>query len=136
MTVPDDAELAALAAGDIDEQDLAVLARLAGLYETLDPSPRGLVERISFGITFDALQAEIAELQRSDDLAGVRSDSTTDAQTVTFTSANLTIMVTITALSAENVRIDGWVAPGGGVSVDLRSVDRTLTETADADGRS
>jgi hypothetical protein len=33
------------------------------------------------------------------------------------------------------VRIDGWVAPGGGVSVELRIVDHSLHTVADADGR-
>ena len=44
-------------------------------------------------------------------------------------------MVTITPTAADRVRIDGWVAPGGGVVVELRIVDETRTTTADPDGR-
>lgn len=127
--------LAELAAGLVDADDEHVLHRLAGLYDTVDPVPAQLVERIQFSITLDALHAEIAELQRAGDRAGVRSGEATEAQTVTFTSSNLTTMVTITPTSAERVRIDGWVAPGGGVSVELRTGAATLHTTADPDGR-
>jgi hypothetical protein len=135
MSTPNEADLDALAAGAIDDADLRALARVAQLYERLDPPPPGLVERVTFGITLDALHAEIAEIQRSGDLVGVRSENTTDAQTVTFTSATLTLMVTISALAADRVRIDGWAAPGGGVRIELRSADGTSSQTADADGR-
>lgn len=124
-----------LAGGEIDATDLDHLSRMAQLYDTLDPVPSGLVDRIQFGITLDGLHAEIAELQRSGDLVGVRSDAGTDGQTVTFTSASLSTMVTITPAAPDRVRIDGWVAPGGGVQVELRIVHETLTTTADADGR-
>lgn len=129
------AGLAELAAQQIDAEDLRALAAMAQLYESLDPVPAGLVERINFGITLDALHAEIAELQRSGDLAGVRASGATEAQTITFTSASLTTMVTITVTSADRARLDGWVAPGGGVAVELRVQDHSLHTTADADGR-
>ena len=112
-----------LAAGPIDETDIRVLRRMAGVYSIVDPVPPALVDRIQFGITLDALHAEIAELQRSGDLVGVRSQEATEAQTVTFTSESTTTMVTITPVSADRVRIDGWVAPGrrrGGRAADRR----------------
>jgi hypothetical protein len=120
--------------GPIDDDDLRILGRVAQLYDTIDPVPHGLLERIQFGITLDALHAEIAELQRDDELAGVRGDEVA-ARTVTFTSSSVTTMVTITELSPERARIDGWAAPGGGVEVELRTTDGTLRTTADADGR-
>lgn len=128
-------DLEKVAQQPIDDADLRVLEQVAHLFETLDPVPAGLVERINFGITLDALHAEIAELQRSADLTGVRSTGADAAQTVTFTSASLTLMVTITAVSADRARIDGWVAPGGGAAVELRSRDHSRSTTADADGR-
>jgi hypothetical protein len=124
-----------LAAGEIDDADIRVLQQMAQIHDTLDPVPSGLVDRIQFGITLDALHAEIAELQRSGDLAGVRSETGTDVQTVTFTSASMSTMVTITTTTPDRVRIDGCVAPGGGVLVELRIVHETLATTADADGR-
>jgi hypothetical protein len=127
--------LAELAAGQIDAEDLRALDQVAALFDTLDPVPTGLVERIQFGITLDGLHAEIAELQRCEGLVGVRSSEATQAHTVTFTSASLTTMVTITPQSADRVRIDGWVAPGGGVFVELHIVDQSLRTVADPDGR-
>jgi len=124
-----------LAEGEIDATDVEILARTAAVYAALDPVPTGLLDRIQFGITLDALHAEIAQLQRSGDLSGVRSADATETQTVTFTSANLTTMLTVTVLCSDRIRIDGWVAPGGGVSVELRRVDGSETTVADADGR-
>lgn len=127
--------LADLAAGQIDADDVRVLSQAAHVYDSLDPVPAGLVDRIQFAITLDALHAEIAELHNTGELTGVRSAEATEAQTITFTSASLTTMVTITPISAERVRLDGWVAPGGGASIELRIVPDTRHTTADSDGR-
>src|SRR4051812_21228055 len=135
MSSPNEAEVELLAGQPLDDFDERALRGLKSMYEALDPVPSGLVDRICFGITLDALHAEIAELQRTPDLAGVRSEGATEAQTVTFTSASLTIMITITVLSGDRARIDGWAAPGGGVTVELRSAHGVTVRTADADGR-
>lgn len=127
--------LTVLAAGQIDAGDARVLDELAAGYAIIDPVPAGLAERIKFGITLDALHAEVAELQRCGDLTGVRSGEATEVQTVTFTSESLTTMVTITPTSADRARIDGWAAPGSGLMVELRVVGDNLTTTADSDGR-
>lgn len=123
-----------LTAGAIDDVDVDVLQNIARMYDALDPVPGGLVDRIQFGLTLDALHAEIAELQRSADLVGVRS-ATEGVQSVTFTSTTLTTMVMITPMVGDRVRIDGWIAPGENVAVELRTVDATHETTADADGR-
>jgi hypothetical protein len=122
----------------LDEVDEQLLRELAAVYQAVDPVPDGLVERLQFGVTLDALEAEVARLQRLEaEPAGARSDgaNATAAQTVTFTSASLTTMITITPAGPDRVRIDGWIAPGGGVAVELRVVGDHLRTTADADGR-
>jgi hypothetical protein len=131
----DDAELDALAAGEIDAVDLLALERLARMYETLDPVPPGLAERSAFAITLAGLEAEVAELQRGGDLVGARSDSAADAHTVTFTSATWTTMVTITPSGPDAVRIDGWTVPGARVRIELRLVGTSRHAQADEDGR-
>jgi hypothetical protein len=124
-----------LAAEPIEPADLELLDRIAVLHAALDPVPDGLIERLQFGITLDALHAEIAQLQRVDDLAGARGAEATEVQTITFTSSQLTTMVTISPIAAGRVRIDGWAAPGGGLDVELRIVGGQLQTRADADGR-
>jgi hypothetical protein len=124
-----------LASGGIDDLDLRLLSAVANLYAAADPVPANLVDRVQFGITLDALHAEIAQLQRADDLVGVRSEEATDTQTITFTSASVTATTTITAISADRVRIDGWLAPGAGAGVELRIVGESLHTVADENGR-
>lgn len=124
-----------LAGEAVDERDVEALRLMARLYEALDPVPPGLSERVKFGLTLDALEAEIAELQRSVDLVGTRADPAHDVQSITFTSATLTTMITVTPTSADRARIDGWIAPGGGVSVELRTVGGVREAVADDAGR-
>lgn len=134
MSIPRD--LDQVAGGEIDAADLRALDQLAAMYSRLDPVPPGLADRITFGITLDALHAEIAELQRSGELVGVRAEEApAGAQTVTFTSSDLTTMVTITSAGVDRVRIDGWVDPGAGIDIELRLPSESVHTVADADGR-
>jgi hypothetical protein len=127
--------LTALAAAPIDDVDLAALDQLAAAYADVDPVPDGLIERLQFAITLDALHAEIAQLTRLDDLVGARAEAAAEVRTVTFTSQSTSTMVTITPMSADRVRIDGWVTDGAGMEVELRTVTARLQTTADDDGR-
>lgn len=135
MTDPRQPSLEQLAAGTIDDFDIDVLRRTAELYTSLDPVPSGLVDRINFGLTLEALHAEIAELQRSADLVGVRAEADNDVQSVTFTSSTLTTMVTMTPLAGDRVRVDGWIAPGARVTVELRVGTETRRTESDDVGR-
>lgn len=134
MTTSDERELDALAAEPLDEFDEEALGRIAALYTTADPVPANLVDRIAFGITLDALHAELAELERSPGLAGVRTDEAV-ADTVTFTSASLTVMVTMSVSSVETARIDGWISPSAEHIVELRTPGGNLRTESDEDGR-
>ena len=124
-----------MATGSLDAKDDAVLAAIRELFDRVDPVPAGLGDQVKFALTFQALEAEIAELQRLP-LASpaVRAVDYTRAETVTFTSDSLTAMVTITGLDHETVRIDGWVT-GGHVEVELREQSRSTTVQTDEDGR-
>lgn len=134
MTTPDEQALAALAADEIDDFDVAALDRMAAMYTKLDPVPDNLIDRIAFGITLDAMHAELAELVRSPGLVGVRTDETV-TDTVTFTSESLSAMISISSTTAEAARIDGWITPGGAHSVELRTPSGTMRTDSDADGR-
>ncbi|MGX7681128.1 carboxypeptidase regulatory-like domain-containing protein [Jatrophihabitans sp. DSM 45814] len=136
MNTPNPAAWEALAAEPIDDADLQLMSQLATLYTKVDPVPPDLVERLQFAITLDALNAELAELQQMDAMAGSsRGVEADETKTLTFTSENLTTMVTVTAAGPDRVRIDGWCAPGSGVSVELRQVSASVELQADEDGR-
>jgi hypothetical protein len=119
----------------LDAHDAASLGAVRELFDRIDPVPAMLGDRVKFALTVRALEAEIADLQRLPaEGAGVRSLDYARAQTVTFTTDNLTAMVTITPLGADTVRIDGWVT-GGQVEVELRERSRSSIVDTDDDGR-
>jgi hypothetical protein len=128
-------DLAALAAQPLDDTDAAVLRAVAAEHEARDGTPPGLVDRLQFGVTLDALQAEVAQLQRLDGLVGARGGDAANVQTVTFSTDHLSVMVTVSPAGPDCVRIDGWAPPGGGISVRLRMPALRLDTTADGDGR-
>lgn len=125
-----------LAAEPLDTADSAALNAVRAYFDEIDPVPDGLVERIQFEITLDALTAEVATLTRIDLAdAGVRSTTTEAVRTITFTSETLTTMVTITQHADASVRIDGWAAPGGKIQVEVQLSGGSEQTVADEDGR-
>ena len=139
MTTADDDRLALeeqLAAEPLTNEDLALLNSLRAYYDEHDPVPDGLVERIQFELTLDALNAEVATLTQLDLAgAGTRGAATESVRTITFTSESMTTMVTITPDGEGSVRIDGWAAPGAGIRVEILLTDGTRETYADDDGR-
>jgi hypothetical protein len=125
-----------LAAEPLDRDDLALLNSLRAYYDEHDPVPDGLVERIQFELTLDALQAEVATLTQLDlSMSGARGASTESVRTITFTSESATTMVTISPQGEDLVRVDGWSAPGAGIRVELLLADGARETIADEDGR-
>ncbi|MGI3781999.1 MAG: hypothetical protein ACRYG2_14620, partial [Janthinobacterium lividum] len=128
-------ELAA-AAGPIGAEDLALLERLGTLWQQHDPVPAGLADRIEFALTLDALETEVATLTRLDLAAsGSRSGDTEAVRTVTFTSETLDTMVTLTDAPDGTVRVDGWIAPGAAMRVEVLLEGSRLEVESDDDGR-
>lgn len=125
-----------LAAQPMDALDTEILGRVATMFDTVDPVPAELVERLQFAISLDALEFELAVLELgSDELMAARSDPASAVKSLTFTSDSLTTMVNIAPDGPDRVRIDGWLAPAGGARVELHQGTRVRIESADADGR-
>ena len=125
-----------LAAEKLAPSDYAILNSLRAFYDETDPVPDGLVERIQFEITLDALRTEVATLTQLDmATAGTRGAATEAVRTITFSSESLTTMVTLTPLGDGTVRVDGWAAPGAGIRVDVLLPDGPHSAYADEDGR-
>jgi hypothetical protein len=124
----------------LDDDDQAVLDRLAQVYARLDPPPADLDERVSFAIALADVDGEMdAEVARlSTQLAvgsGARSSERT--QTITFDADSRAVMITIADQADGLVRLDGWLAPGAALRVELRMPEpaRPRIVVADAAGR-
>jgi hypothetical protein len=125
-----------LAAEPLDSDDLALLNSLRAYYDEHDPVPGGLVERIQFELTLDALEAEVATLTQLDlSGAGARGSETEAVRTITFTSESAITMVTVSPEGETLVRVDGWASPGAGIRVELLLADGARETVADEDGR-
>jgi hypothetical protein len=108
------------ASAGLDDIDLSILDQLRRVYDQLDPPPGDLDRRVQFAIAVDNLDLEVFRLQ-DDRLAGAGARSVERSRTVTFDSETLTIMVSIVEGAAGQLRLDGWLAPGGEWRVELRA---------------
>lgn len=123
-----------LAAAPLDAVDLHLLDALRHIHDDLDPVPGDLVDRIKFAMTVAALEAEVAEIVSSATLETVRGTDYDRADTVTFASDGLSVMVSIEHGTTTKVDLVGWVSESG-VEVELRERGRTRTTQVDAEGR-
>lgn len=127
--------------GDADHlgppADASILARIRSLFETADPVPPGLHERVKFRVAVSRLQAEaaaiVAEAVREDPV--LARGTAEESRTITFDSTELTIMIRIDSNTDDTVRLDGWLAPPRRCRVELASPDGFIVTDADADGR-
>ncbi|GAA4410686.1 hypothetical protein GCM10023168_30630 [Fodinibacter luteus] len=123
-----------LAAQPLDAVDLHLLDTLRHLHEDLDPVPGELADRVKFAMTVAALEAEVAQIVSSATLETVRGTDYDRADTVTFASDGLSVMVSIEHGATTRVDIVGWVSETG-VEVELRERGRTRTAVVDEEGR-
>ncbi|HZD73039.1 MAG TPA: hypothetical protein VE776_03995 [Actinomycetota bacterium] len=103
----------------LDDEDEAILDRLAAIHGLLDPPPANLDERVRFAIALDEVDMEVARL--GEDLpvgSGTRSGDRT--RTITFDGESRTVMIMIADRPDGLVRLDGWLAPPAVLRVELR----------------
>lgn len=123
-----------LAAEPVDDVDVRLLAELRDVAAHVDPMPGDLLDRIKFAMTVASLEAEIAQIVTTQDLVAVRGTDYDRADTVTFASDGLSVMVSIEGAGSTTADIVGWVSQGD-VEVELRERGRTRSTRADEDGR-
>ena len=116
----------------LDAADDDLLAAVAAAQARFDPPPVGLVERISFAVSLELMDAELASLSQ-EERAGARGLDPAVTDTLTFTASTLSLMVVLSETDG-GVRVDGWVT-GGGVSVEARTADSIDLQVSDATGR-
>lgn len=116
-------------------QDARLLSQLRGMWERSDPPPPGFLERVSFVIALDDLDAEVMRL-RSEVLEPTGARTAERVRTVSFGSKHLTVMLSIGPEQRGTHRLDGWVAPATEVGVELRTGAGAQRETVtDEHGR-
>lgn len=123
---------------EIDARDLDNVAALADLFETVDPVPEGLVDRLGFALALNEMMAEVAQLSRMPvDAMAVRGETgaAVRAETITFSAESLTAMLSVVRLAHGRVRMDGWVAPAAALDVRLRMQGERRGATSDESGR-
>jgi hypothetical protein len=113
--------------------DASLLLDLREMWETLDPPPADLCERVLFALELQHIEFELLQLLDDLDLVGARGHET--ARTVTFGSDSLTVMVNMSDSAHQPRRLDGWVVPATPLRVELRTITGTRETFADADGR-
>ena len=96
--------------------------------------PDGLVERITFAIGLDDIDAEFMRLTE-EVLVPAGARGAEHVRTITFGGESVTVMVTVTQEGRDVFRLDGWLAPSAALEVELRRADGSLATTADDDGR-
>jgi hypothetical protein len=125
-----------IAAQPLDDLDRSILDTVAEVFRAADPVPAGLTEDIKFALTVQAMHAEVAELQRVGAESALARSEYTQTQTLTFSAETLSVMVTMSPIDADEVRVDGWVTGHDStVRVELRAGARTVSADVDDDGR-
>jgi hypothetical protein len=119
----------------LDHLDLRLLDDLADAYQTADPMPADLPERIRFALALRDLEYEVARLaaQEEQELAGARGAE--QSRTVTFDSDSLTIMIRIDSNADGTRRVDGWLAPPQRRDIELKTAGEPLRAASDEQGR-
>lgn len=117
----------------IDELDELILNDIRTLYQSTDPVPEHLAERVCFALDLVGLEDEIAHLQTAGlEPVGVRGAE--QSRTITFDSESLTIVVQVSR-SGDTMRVDGWLAPPAVHRVRLRAGDTEFQTESDELGR-
>jgi hypothetical protein len=115
--------------------DAGLLAAIREVFESIDPMPADLPERLRFSLALHEIDAEVARFASTADELALAARGTEESRTITFDSESLTIMIRIDANPDDTVRVDGWIAPPDNHRVEMRTADGSIRVTADETGR-
>jgi len=111
----------------------AVLRALRTFWETVDPAPAGLADRVLLALQLRDLDFELLRSHDPVELVGARGAGST--ATLTFSSESFTMMVSLSPSDHDSRRLDGWLAPAAALRVELRTLSGIRATVADPNGR-
>lgn len=122
-------------AGGATPSDFALLDALARMWESHDPPPADLADRMVLAVQVEQLHADLLELESSwAEPVGARGVS--PAHTLTFSNDDVSLLVTVAVGADGRRRLDGWVAPAAGGTVEARRADAAPRQAdVDENGR-
>ncbi|MEV8273135.1 hypothetical protein [Microbacterium sp. NPDC077184] len=114
--------------------DAALFARLRHVWETVDPVPADLIDRMVAAVAVHDLSREYAllTLTSASDLAAVRGES--DTATLQFSDGKTSVLLHISATEHGARRVDGWV-DADPLAIRLVRGDQEWTRDAAEHGR-
>jgi hypothetical protein len=116
----------------LDDADFRLLDEIREMFQSADPMPADLPERIRFSLALRDLEVEVARLAGEEAVA-VRGEE--QSRTITFDSDSLTIMIRIDANRDGTARVDGWLAPPQRREIEMKTVADSLSVASDDQGR-
>jgi hypothetical protein len=119
---------------EMSRSDAELLDQLQAMWESRDPVPEGLVERVTFAIGLDDLDVEMMRLTE-EVLVPAGARGAEHVRTITFGGESITVMVTVSQEGHEAFRLDGWLAPAAALSIELRRSEGSVTTSSDEGGR-
>lgn len=121
--------------GPLEDADFGLLADIRDMFETVDPMPADLPERIRFFLSLRDVEVEVARLAAEEDQRALAVRGMERSRTITFDSDSLTIMIRIDANRDGTARIDGWLAPPQRRDIEMKTATDSLTAASDEQGR-
>jgi hypothetical protein len=113
--------------------DAALFARLRSVWETVDPVPVDLVDRMVAAVAVEDLTREYEQLTLvAGELAAVRSD--TESLTLQFSDGSTSVLLHVTSTADAARRVDGWV-DAAALAVKLIQGDREWSAELGDNGR-
>lgn len=113
--------------------DAALFARLRSVWETVDPMPVDLVDRMVAAVAVEDLTREYEQLTLvAGELVAVRSE--TDTLTLQFSDGTTSVLLHVTATAENDRRVDGWV-DASALAVKLTQGDREWSADLGENGR-
>jgi hypothetical protein len=115
----------------MDDIDMTILDAIGRVMADADPVPPNLIADIDFSLSLAAMNAELAAL--TTEAAAVRNHGPENAESVTFTSSTMTLMVVIGRDDGQ-IRLDAWVS-GGGITIEMIHGSERSSAVSDVNGR-